>query len=48
MGSEYSRTKLAKAFMNWARPKIDAFSSFTPDEQKRLKHLINEINASFK
>jgi energy-coupling factor transporter ATP-binding protein EcfA2 len=48
MGSEYSRTKLAKAFMNWARSRIDGFSFFTADEQKRLKHLINEINASFK
>jgi hypothetical protein len=47
MGSEYSRTRLTKAFMNWARPKIDAFSSMDQDEQKRIKRLMAEINASF-
>jgi hypothetical protein len=47
MGNEYSRAKLTKAFMNWARPKIDAFSRLTADEQKRLKRLYEEINASF-
>jgi energy-coupling factor transporter ATP-binding protein EcfA2 len=48
MGNEYSRMKLTKAFMNWARPKIDGFSSLTADEQKRFKNLMTEINASFR
>jgi hypothetical protein len=47
MGSEYSRSKLAKAFMNWARPKIDGFSMLDAEEQKRFKNLFAEINASF-
>lgn len=48
MGSEYSRTKLTKAFMNWARSKLDAFNMLDADEQKRLKALTGEINASFR
>jgi hypothetical protein len=48
MGNEYSRMKLTKAFMNWARPKIDGFSTLLPEEQKRFKNFMNEINASFK
>ena len=48
MGNEYSRMKLTKAFMNWARPKKDGFASLTADEQKRFKNLLAEINASFK
>ncbi|MCL2785974.1 MAG: AAA family ATPase [Methanomassiliicoccaceae archaeon] len=48
MGNEYSRTKLTKAFMAWARPKIDAFSTLEQDEQKRMKDLMAEINSTFK
>ena len=44
---EYSRMKLAKAFMNWARPKIDAFSTLEEDEQERFEKLIDMINRSF-
>jgi hypothetical protein len=40
--------KLTKAFMNWSRPKIDAFSKLTEDEQKRFTGLMKEINASFR
>ena len=47
MGSEYSRAKLTKAFMNWARPKLDAFSMLTADEQKRFRNLFGRINGSF-
>jgi hypothetical protein len=47
MGSEYSRTKLAKSFMNWSRPKLDGFGLLDADEQKRLKALMAEINLSF-
>ena len=47
MGSEYSRAKLSKAFMGWARPRIDAFSTLDHDEQKRLRDLMSEINSTF-
>ena len=48
MGNEYTRAKLAKAFMNWARPKIDGFSMLDGEEQKRFARLFSEINASLK
>ncbi|MCL1984054.1 MAG: ATP-binding protein [Methanomassiliicoccaceae archaeon] len=47
MGSEYSRVKLTKAFMNWARSKTEGFALMEADEQKRFKNLMAEINGSF-
>jgi energy-coupling factor transporter ATP-binding protein EcfA2 len=41
---DYSRMKLAKAFMSWARPKINAFSMLEEDERERFKVLIGSIN----
>jgi len=46
-GAEYSRTKLAKAFMNWMRPKLDGFGALSEIEQSRFKDLMAKINASF-
>jgi len=47
MGSEFSRVKLTKAFMNWARSKVEGFALMEADEQKRFKNLMAEINGSF-
>jgi len=41
---DYSRMRLAKAFMSWARPKINAFSMLEEDERERFKTLIGTIN----
>jgi len=47
IGAEFSRTKLAKAFMNWMRPNPDGFSALNEAEQERFKGLTARINASF-